>query len=471
MVKSYKKYRGVGKPMTEIYDEAMRKTFKARTRIDKLGNKHIVSSNGSPLPTLDQYRYWLEKEIGKDTIDLYRWGKEKHRRSKAGHQGKFSSSVSNLLERIEADAYYCADKPRSFLGEGHLKPLAVTRLVDTASGLRVGIGFSFEKENSEAYNAALFCAAISKKKFCSLFGIDIKEAQWPSQGMPPHYITDRGPGIKREPGHEQYQGEGLVIREMTQSGQGQSKAIVESAQRRTTNLEGLVHHMASSLNVTQMIVREITRLIKENDSADASGHMTPEMIEHQVSITPLGIWNFLDVRARNDGELMSFDGAVRRFLIKVSVTVSRDGVWLRSQRYSSEALKESKILTRSSTVGRQTISAYMYPMCVRHIWVEVKGKLIEVDAQLNLRDDEQMLYRTYEDLQVEEQQLNQLKAEHRQHSRASAIEHQSQFEQETGAPWNSGKAQRTRLKRHKATKDEEKELHAVFEGKKHNNED
>src|SRR3546814_571490 len=157
----------------------MRKTFKARTRIDDLGNKRIVSSNGSPLPTLDQYRYWLKKKIGKNTIALYRWGKEKNRRSKAAQQGTFSSSVSNLLERVEADAYYCADKPRIFLGEGHLKPLAVARLVDTASGLRIGIGFSFEKENSEAYNAALFCAVISKKKFCSLFGMAIEEAQWP----------------------------------------------------------------------------------------------------------------------------------------------------------------------------------------------------------------------------------------------------------------------------------------------------
>src|SRR5690606_22806309 len=133
--------------------------------------------------------------------------------------------------------------------------------------------------------------------------------------------------------------------------------------------------------------------IKENDSADASGRMTPEMIQHQVSITPLGIWNFLDARARNDGELITFEDAVRRFLIKTSVTVSRDGVYLRSQRYSSEALHKSKTLERSSNLGRHTIPAYIYPMCVRYIWVEVDGKLIEVDAQLNLRDDEQMLYR------------------------------------------------------------------------------
>src|SRR3546814_12761715 len=88
--------------------------------------------------------------------------------------------------------------------------------------MRLGIGFAFGAENNDAYQAAIFCAAISKTKFCSLFGINIEEDQWPSQGVIPHLITDRGPGIK---GAKNADGTGTIVHEGTPSGQGQSKGI------------------------------------------------------------------------------------------------------------------------------------------------------------------------------------------------------------------------------------------------------
>lgn len=469
IVASYKKFRIEGKPMTQIYEEAMRKSFKASVRVDEIGKKYLVSSNGIPIPTIDQFRYWVTKALGTDAIRINRWGREKYRSDKAADQGSFSRSVANLQERIEADAYYYTNTPLSVSGEGHIsKTLAVARIVDTASHLRLGIGFSFGSENSEAYNAALFSAAIDKVKLCKLFGIEIEKHQWPSQGLSPHYITDRGPGIKREPGYAEYEGEGLALREFTPSGQGQSKAIVESAQRRNTNLKGKKVYAVSSLNVIEIIRQEIRRVLAENDSADASGYMTPEMIDNHVHATPLGVWKFLDDRARNDGQTISFDDAVRRFLVKTTVTVARDGVHLRSQKYNSEALKKTNILARSATIGRQTLLAYLFPMCVRHIWVEVNGQIIELDAQSVLREDEDMLYQTFEELEEREKKLNQLRAEHRQHKRASVIEHKNQFEQETGSQWDVGVIQRTQPKRHHASKEEELELDAIFKGKELN---
>lgn len=465
IVRSYKNLCQEGRTMTSIYQEAMTKFFKAQVTTNEHGHKRLISSDSNPIPTIDQYRYQLEKAIGKDTIQLLRWGAPRYRRSTAAHKGKFSSSVSNLLERVEADAYYCEERPRSFQGNDHLSPLCVTRFVDVASGLRTGIGFSFIKENSESYNAALFCAAISKKKFCSLFGIDIEEAEWPSQGLSPHSITDRGPGIKREPGHNNQPGLGLVIREFTPSGQGQSKALVESAQRRVTSLEGPTQFSLSSLTVCQLAVREIRRLIAENDTANAREHMTPDMTQEQIMPTPLGVWNFLDARARNDGQLIPFDSAVRRFLKKTTVRVARDGVWLRAQRYRSPALLDTNFLNRISSIGQQQLTAYILPMCVRYIWVEVDNQLIEVAAQLNLRDDEDMLYRTEEDLVLEEKQQNQSLAELRQHRPAAIVDQQQKFKTENDASWHSGTTTKTPLKRSHATRLEETEIRAVLAGR------
>jgi len=251
---------------------------------------------------------------------------------------------------------------------------------------------------------------------------------------------------------------------------GQSKGLVESAQRRRTKLEGPAQHTGSKLSVVQMAIREIRSLLAENDSADASGHMTSEMFANDVKHTPLRIWRFLDSRGRNDSESISFDEAVRRFLVKTSVSVHRDGVWLRAQRYSSGALRDTNLLERAATHGRQTITAYIYPVCTRHIWIEVDNQLIEVDAQLNLREDESLLYRSLDELEQEEKQRNQSEAELRLHRRAVKVDQQIKFKKENGCDWNTGTTTRARLKSSRATKEEEKELQAIFKGKGYDDE-
>ncbi|WP_269499753.1 hypothetical protein [Castellaniella sp. S9] len=435
---SYKKRRADGRTLTSIYQEAMARDFNAHSVTDEYGIKRIVSSGTIVIPTIDQYRYQIKKAFGLTEVQRARWGETKHRRRNAQHRGKFSSSVSNLLERVEADAYFCEDRPKSYIDDQPLPPLCVARVVDTASALRLGIGFSFGSETNEAYNAAQFCAAISKKKFCALFNINIEEHQWPSSGLSPYLITDRGPGIKREPGTQNLNEAGvLIIREFTPSGQGQSKGIVESSQRRVTKQEGLPRYKTSNLTPYTMAVREIRRLLAENQSANAIGHMTPEMKRHGVAPNPTGIYNFLNDRARNDGLTITFDEAARRFLTKVTVSVGRDGVTLLSQRYNSDALLKTGILQRTGRSGIRRLEAFLLPLCVRHIWISVDSRLIEVDAQLNLRDDPQMLFRSYAELQNEDGILKKRKAEQRTHTHAAIIEQLGKFETDNGKQWHS----------------------------------
>ena len=175
----------------------MKADFKAKPVHDQTGHMTFVGDN---VPTYDQYRYQVHKYYGLATVQRTLYGEVKFRRRFAAHKGSFPEGVSSLYEATEADAYVCEDRPRGYIDGAVLQALYVARSVDTASGMRLGIGFSFGGESSESYNAMLFCAAIPKVKFCSLFDIEIDEHEWPSAGLTPRYITDRGPGIKREPG-------------------------------------------------------------------------------------------------------------------------------------------------------------------------------------------------------------------------------------------------------------------------------
>src|SRR5690606_8667336 len=133
-------------------------------------------------------------------IQRTKYGEARYRRRYAEHAGTFASRSKNLYERVEADVYHTDDQPAGYIDGEELPTLAVARAVDTVSGMRLGIGFALGAEHSSAYNAMQFCAAISKQKFCALFGIEIKEDDWPSQGLPLKYVTDRGPGVRRAPG-------------------------------------------------------------------------------------------------------------------------------------------------------------------------------------------------------------------------------------------------------------------------------
>lgn len=461
---SYAKRSSLGKKLRKIYRDAVEADFKGRPVYDQSGHMTLVGDN---IPTYDQYRYQVHKYYGLATVQRTLYGEVKFRRRFAAHKGSFPEGVSSLYEATEADAYVCEDRPKGYIDGAVLQALYVARAVDTASGMRLGIGFSFGGESSEAYNAMLFCAAIPKTKFCSLFDIEIDEHEWPSAGLSPRHITDRGPGIKREPGVPDEPSDALAIRELTPSGMGQSKALVESAQRRRTETEGPETYLISDLTAYQMARREIRRLLAEIQGADVSGRMTPEMIRSNVRPNPLGVWKFLDDRARNLAEQCNFAAAVRRFLAPITVRLDRDGAHLRHQRYDSSELRDTNVLDRIGENGTKSVPGYYLPFCIRYLWVEIDGYLVEVAAVLKLRDDEEQLYRTFDDLLAEDRVLKDSRTLLLEHRDAAQVAQKRAFEAETGQRWESTKRRSTRARPKGSAALDNQDVKKISTGKSH----
>ena len=464
ILSSYVKRSTLGKKLRKIYRDAMEEDFKAQPICDQSGHMTFIGEN---TPTYDQYRYQVHKHFGLATVQRTLYGEVKFRRRFAAHKGSFAEAVSSLYEAAEADAYVCEDRPRGYIDGAVLQALYVARSVDTASGMRLGIGFSFGGESSEAYNAMQFCAAIPKKKFCSLFDIEIDEHEWPSAGITPRYITDRGPGIKREPGASDEPSDALAIRELTPSGKGQSKALVESAQRRRTKTEGPETYLTSDLTAYQMARREIRRLLAEIQGADVSGRMTPEMIRENVRPNPVGVWKFLDDRARNLAEQCNFAAAVRRFLAPITVRLDRDGAYLRHQRYDSSELRHTNVLDRIGENGTKSVPGYYLPFCIRYLWVEIDGRLVEVAAVLKLRDDEEQLYRTFDDLLAEDRVLKDSRTLLLEHRDAAQVAQKRAFEAETGQRWETTKRRSTRAGPKASAASDNQDVKKISTGKTH----
>jgi len=370
IVSGYNKHARVGKSMAEIYSDFLAYDVRAIAIENADGQKELLCPDQTPVPTIDQFTYRIKKAYGLPGIRKAKYGSHKYRRRFAEQLGSFSENLANIMERCEEDAEYSKARPAGLINAEPIDPLVTTRGVDVLTGFQYALGFGYAKEDNQAYNDMMFCASIDKVEFCELYGMTITSDRWPSIGLPQHRVSDRGPGMRLELNrHDSKTGmlAGTVLREITPSGQGQSKASVETTNEKIPKLEGPSTQLVSNLTPIQMIRRDISRLIEANHRLDVSARMTPEMKAMGVRSTPIGLWKWYSDRARTRAQLISYDEAVRRYLRKVDVMIDRDGAYLKYQRYTSKELSKTGLLERIGDIGRQHVTGYVLSMCVRYI--------------------------------------------------------------------------------------------------------
>jgi hypothetical protein len=446
MLKGYAREVGLGVELTTIYVRVLLKNFGCKVRNAKDGLKEYFHPSGHPYPSMRMFRYYIDKEFGKYQVQERLKGNVLARRKNKPHQGSFSSAVCNIGEHVEGDAYVVEEVPRGSIEGSSLGNLFVARYVDGMISFRFGIGFSMGAERASAYRMAKFCCAISKVKFCQLFGITITEDQWPSIGIPPHLIEDRGVGSTQKAKSSLKIGES-VIDEMPPSGMGQSKPTVESGNPYERKNEDRASHFQSDLRLFQLTVREILRVIAENDTAKILAKLPPDVMFDINRATPKSVFNRLNALGRNDLIQISYEDAVRSFLDPIEVVLKKDGVYFKNQLYSSPMLIELGFLDRNCSFVNQKLSGYMMAVNLRHIWVDIGGILIELMIAWKTRSGKNAGQICLQELEMMEQKRKELTRATEHHRLAGIGEMEMQFSEETGLQWNAGSRKKGRAKR------------------------
>lgn len=435
IVNGYIKHKAVGKSLAEIYRKVMVCEFKCEVLVDKNGRKSYVSTNGKGYPTYGQFRYWVAKSFSPDTVNTGMYGDVRTRSRLRPSQGKYSEAVTNLVQRIEADGYYTDEAPKGYVQGSVLSPLCVVTSRDVLSGKKLGIGFAFGKERKSAYRSMLFCMAVPKVFFCSLFGVSIKEEEWTGMGLPPYFGVDRGPGSSDKL-IEEFENK-FPLRDMAPSYQPMSKATAESSNPRGKHIEGVPTYLVSDLTPVQLVVKEIYRLLAYNDSANMEGRIeiSPDLVD--VYPTPNEIYRYYDSRLRNDSIPFSIPNAVRTFLEKIEVKLDSNGAWLEGLCFDSPEFLGSEIRYRLGRSNSMYVVGYCLEMCVRHIWIEVDAQLLLLNAKLKTRDDEDLLYVSLNELKQRSEARSKVLAEYRESQHPTISYYERQFEETTGKKWNS----------------------------------
>jgi hypothetical protein len=424
----YVKYLDIGRKRVEIYAQILNNNFNCTT-VGKGADLRIVSRDSKPFPTINQVAYCARKAYSPDQLSEAVYGAARVRHRLAPDEGRYSRGVANLFERAEADGYYREDRLRDFGGRASDEKFCVVRLVDVLSGVVAGIGFAWGSETADAYRMALFCASMRKAEFAQLFGLEISEEDWPCVGIPAQLSIDRGPGAA-----ETVLGNGRYIpwRELTASFSPRDKATVESSHPRTVRTEGRPIKFESTLTPVDAVKQEILRAIRDNWRSDASDRLTPDMIERGVAPNPMSIWRWLDERGRTSAELISFDEAVRAFLTPVEFKATRDSVQLHARSFGSPELEAAGFRQRLPRAQTLRVPGYGMNLCVRHAWIEVDHRLVRVDAQLPIRDDDTQLYSTTIHLAAEAAQLAAMRSDQREHAIGEELKYQQACEAATG---------------------------------------
>ncbi|MDC7714418.1 hypothetical protein PQU96_09790 [Vogesella sp. LYT5W] len=448
ILEGYRRFAGPGQHLSKIYRRTLTKVFGCVPQTDPTGRKTFVHPAGRPFPSLGQFAYRVAQAFPLDARQTHKYGHARVRNRMTHSQGRFAESVGNLMERTEQDAYCCDQVAIGYLPGSHLPALWVVRIRCIASGMIVGIGFSIGEELAAAYRMALFCAAIDKVQFANLFGLELQPEDWPSIGISPYPINDRGPGstAKADPVIATYM---PLIKEGTPSQAGQSKASVETMHPKPVKQEGQPQYKETRLTIPQLAVQEIQRAVEDNDCTDVVDRLNNEALNDRVFPTPAALWSYLDRRGRSHAITMRFEEAVRAYLDPIELTVRDDAVYFKDARFESDALKRSGALQKAHDLGRYTLQGYMLSVCVRHLWVEIGTELVRVDAMLGIRDGQEQLYISVLEIEQLQQIRRDAKLELKTHRMAARSGYEAVFEKHTGqvfdqATFKSGRSRRSK---------------------------
>jgi hypothetical protein len=102
-------------------------------------------------------------------------------------------------------------------------------------------------------------------------------------------------------------------------------------------------------------------------------------------------------------------------------------------------LRATGLFSKVSSSTALKIDGYCLELCVRYLWVEVNNRIIEVEAQLSIFDDDRQLFMSLSELHQLGELWRDANADQLEHARAASAEIEKRFEAHTGKKWDSGK--------------------------------
>ena len=343
-------------PLTTVY-ELMVRDFFTKKYVDN-NKEEFLLIEGKEIPTLQQFRYWFNKERNIKGEIVKRHSKKEYDLNSRALIGKTRSDALYPSAKIEidatiADVFLVSRYNRNWIiGRG-----VVYFAIDKFSSMIVGLNVSLEGPSFNGAIGALANCFMDKELFCKEYEICIEKSEWVTGFLPDILICDRGELI----------GDGIesiinnlgVTVEQTSSFRGDMKALVERNFKTINSrvkpfLPGFIdsdfrkrggrdYRLDATLDIYQFTQIMIKCAIYYNNNNVLSGYDRDTlMIKDLVRPVPIELWNW-GIKNRSGKLRKVDDNKVKLYLMQRSkeATVTEKGIRLRGMYYGSKtAFKE-----------------------------------------------------------------------------------------------------------------------------------
>lgn len=371
--------------LKKAYEMMIKEFYANDFYIDENGILKMEIENPDQIPTLDQFRYWYNKEYTVKESLIARQGRKKYEKD---HREILSSSTLETfgpgsrfqIDATIADVYLISRYNRVWI----IGRPVVYVVIDVFSRLIAGIYVGLEGPSWLGAMMALANTASNKVAYCKQYGIDIPKAAWPCEHLPKRLLADRGE-------LEGYNVERLITAFRTKVENAAPyradwKGIVEKyfdiiQARVKPFIPGVVepdfrqrgtrdYRLDAKLTLEQFTQIMIKQVILHNTNQYLTEYIrTEEMISDDVKPIPIDLWNW--GISQNSGNLYYYSEETVKFnlLPRGIGTVTHQGIRFKGMLYGCQQALEEGWFSRARNKGSWRITIIYDPRNVSKIYL------------------------------------------------------------------------------------------------------
>lgn len=408
--------------LRDVYSFILRDFYSDRYKEN--GEIHYRIWESNRIPSYHQFYYWFKKlEDPKKDIEFRKSAKEyelKHRPILSNSKVETNGPGTRFqIDATIADIYLVS----SFDVNRIIGRPVIYAVVDVYSRIITGIYVGLEGPSWLGAMMALDNMVADKVAFCTQYGIDITEEQWPTYHLPEIIIADRGE-------FEGYAVEGIINNlnikiENTTAYRGDLKGIVE---RKFRTINGKVKQRApgaiqkeyrergdrdyrldATLNLKEFTTLIITLVLQHNHKIIDKYPMEKEMITDGIVPTPINLWNW-GIQNRK-GRLRTIDRDILRLnvLPRGRATISRAGIKFKNLLYGSKRAIEEQWYAK---LKNKSIDIVYDPRHLDKIYIPSDNGM-DYETCILLEPSQQYKLDFLEDVVFQQQLRNELEEEER----------------------------------------------------------
>ena len=182
-----------GLELSDTYDMLLKEYYYCDIRYDEDGIKKTILKGSDEVPTPEQFRYWYFKNYDFEKIIRSRKGNMYFDLNNRPILGKstseaFGPGFKYQMDSTVGDIYLVSRFRRSWIVG---RPVIYV-IIDVFSRMVVGLHISLKGPSWEEASSAIANAIFDKVSYCSKYKIDIRNEEWPAQGIMSSLFGDRG---------------------------------------------------------------------------------------------------------------------------------------------------------------------------------------------------------------------------------------------------------------------------------------